>query len=85
MSSYFESLALTLRPKGIAVTNIRFGFVDTKMAKAPVRPFMISADKAASIILRALKKRPIRLSYPLPMVMLVRLFRWGLKLRVWCG
>jgi NAD(P)-dependent dehydrogenase (short-subunit alcohol dehydrogenase family) len=64
LSSYLKSLALALRPRGVAVTNIRLGFVDTKMAKAKVRPMMISADRAASLILRCLERQPIQLTYP---------------------
>ena len=30
-------MALRLRSKGVAVTNIRFGFVDIKMANASYR------------------------------------------------
>ena len=40
-SNYLEGLALALRPEGVHVTNLRFGFVDTKMAKGNVKPFMI--------------------------------------------
>jgi NAD(P)-dependent dehydrogenase (short-subunit alcohol dehydrogenase family) len=46
VSSYLAGLALALRPMGVFVTNVRFGFVDTKMAKSPVKPWMISVDQA---------------------------------------
>jgi hypothetical protein len=42
-----------LRPRGIAVTTVRFGFVDTKMAKSPVTPFMISVERATDVLMRA--------------------------------
>ena len=42
-----DGIGLALRPHGVAVTNLRLGFVDTKMAKSPVKPFQISADAAA--------------------------------------
>jgi hypothetical protein len=32
MSAYFDGIGLALRPKGVAVSNLRCGFVDTKMA-----------------------------------------------------
>ena len=41
-SSYLESLALALKNKGVKVTNLRFGFIDTKMAKGDIKPFMMS-------------------------------------------
>jgi short-subunit dehydrogenase len=63
-SNYLLAMGLKLRGSGVAVTNVRFGFVDTKMAKAPIKPFMISADAAASHVMRALDKRPLQLSVP---------------------
>lgn len=70
VTSYFESLALATRAHGIAITNLRFGFVDTKMAKGPVRPFMMSTERAVRVIERALAKRPIRRSSPWSMAAL---------------
>ena len=63
-SNYLLAMALKLRGTGVAVTNVRFGFVDTKMAKAPVKPFMITAEAAAGHVLKALERRPIQLSVP---------------------
>jgi NAD(P)-dependent dehydrogenase (short-subunit alcohol dehydrogenase family) len=85
VSSYFESLALALRPRGVAVTNLRFGFVDTKMAKAPVRPFMITREEAAGVVLQCLATRPLRRSHPWPMVALLWLVGLAMRLRVWWG
>lgn len=67
-SNYLESLALAVRPAGVYVTNICFGFVDTKMAKSDVKPFMMSTDKAVRHLLRCMEKRPVRYSAPLIMV-----------------
>ncbi len=61
-SNYLLGMALRLRPHGIAVTNIRFGFVDTKMAKAASKPLMMTADRAARHLLDCLETRPIQLS-----------------------
>jgi len=76
LSSYFESLGLRLRRRGVAVTNIRFGFVDTKMAKAKQRPFQVSVERAAAVVMRALRQRPLRISYPWPMAWLVAMWHW---------
>jgi len=38
LSSYVEGLSLALRGTGVALTNVRLGFVDTKMAKASAKP-----------------------------------------------
>jgi NAD(P)-dependent dehydrogenase (short-subunit alcohol dehydrogenase family) len=76
MSSYFEALALAARPSGVRITNIRFGFVDTKMAKATVRPCMRTTDWAARIVARALRKDAIRVTRPRRLAPLVALLRW---------
>lgn len=79
LSSYVEGLALALRGSGVALTNVRLGFVDTKMAKASAKPFMISADAAAKLVMRALERRPVRLTHPLSMAALV----WLVALATW--
>lgn len=76
LSSYFEALGLRLRRRGVAVTNLRFGYVDTKMAKAKQRPLQVSVDRAAAVVMRTLRDRPLRRSYPWPMAWLVGLLRW---------
>lgn len=83
-SSYLESLALALRPRGVHVTNVRFGFVDTKMAKADVKPFMISADDAARHLLACIHKKPIRHTAPRVVIPLVRFRSWALRWKVCC-
>jgi NAD(P)-dependent dehydrogenase (short-subunit alcohol dehydrogenase family) len=85
LSSYFEGLALKLRPLGVAVTTIRFGFVDTKMAKAPVRPFMVTPERAAAVVRRALRTRRLRVSYPWRTALLAGLLRWVTRWRLRLG
>jgi NAD(P)-dependent dehydrogenase (short-subunit alcohol dehydrogenase family) len=82
LSSYFEAVALAARPSGVRVTNIRFGFVDTKMARAPLRPFMRSVDWAVKVVLRALDRGAIRVTRPRRLVPLVGLLRWIVDGRV---
>ena len=79
-SNYIESLALALRPKGVHVSNVRFGFVDTKMAKGDVKPFMMSVDKAAQHVRRCIEKKPIRYTAPRIVVPLVKFRRWMMRL-----
>jgi NAD(P)-dependent dehydrogenase (short-subunit alcohol dehydrogenase family) len=81
LSSYLEGLALACRPRGIHVTNLRFGFVDTKLAKASVRPFMISPAEAARRVRRCLDVRPVRDTYPKRMAVLLWFFDLGARLR----
>lgn len=84
MSSYLEGLALACRPFGVAVTNVRFGFVDTAMAKAlGPKPFMVSADRAAQVIESCIRRRPIRKTFPLRMAALVWFVRLPTRIRIW--
>jgi NAD(P)-dependent dehydrogenase (short-subunit alcohol dehydrogenase family) len=76
ISSYFSGLAEALRSSGVVVSHIRFGFVDTKMAKARLRPFMISREAAAKIVLRTLTRRRRRISYPRRMALLVGILQF---------
>ena len=76
MSSYFEGLGLALRSHGVAVSNLRLGFVDTKMARATMRPFMYTLDQAVDVVERVLHKRPLRLTRPLSTAVLVYLLSW---------
>jgi len=66
MSYYLEGLAGAVRTTGVSVVNVRLGFVDTKMAKASWKPWMISPDEAAERILRSLlRDRPaVRVNIP---------------------
>jgi len=82
MSSYFEGLGLALRRHGVAVSNLRLGFVDTKMARGMVRPFMYTLDRAVDVVEKVLRRRPLRFTRPLSMALLVRLLAWICRWRV---
>jgi NAD(P)-dependent dehydrogenase (short-subunit alcohol dehydrogenase family) len=64
MTAYLLGLRKALRKWGIRVSAVRLGFVDTKMAKSPVRPMMISADRAADIIIDVIQRGPAVRTYP---------------------
>ncbi|HKO91011.1 MAG TPA: SDR family NAD(P)-dependent oxidoreductase [Polyangiaceae bacterium] len=81
LSSYLEGLALACRPRGVSVTNLRFGFVDTKMAQSEVRPFMISPAQAAQRIRHCLHTRPVRDTFPKRMALLLWFVRVASSLR----
>ncbi len=81
-SNYLEGLALALRPRGIHVTNVRFGFVDTKMAKGEVKPFLMDVDRAARHVVSCIEKRPARYTAPWMAVPLVKLIKWMLRLKL---
>lgn len=79
-SNYLGGLALALRPKGVYVTNVRFGFVDTKMAKGDVRPLMMSVDRSVAHLERCLEQKPAVYTTPKTMVPLIKFRKWMMKL-----
>lgn len=81
-SNYLESLGLALKSTGVTVTNLRFGFVDTKMAHGDKMPFMISPDEAADHILRCVQKKPIRYTAPRIIIPLVKFRKWMQRLNL---
>lgn len=81
LSAYLEGLAPACRARGVYVTNVRFGFVDTKMAKARLRPFMISATEAARRVRHCIARRPVRETYPKRMALALTLMRLVLGVR----
>ncbi len=64
LSSYLMGLAAALRRHGVHVTTVRFGFVDTKMAKGTFRPLMIPVDRAVEVLAHCVRNRPVRVSRP---------------------
>jgi NAD(P)-dependent dehydrogenase (short-subunit alcohol dehydrogenase family) len=70
LTSYLLGLDAALRPRGVAVTAVRFGFVDTKMAKSPVTPFRITTEKAVDVLMKCVRKRPALVSCPRRMAVL---------------
>jgi len=79
-SSYLGSLALALKPKGVHVTNVRFGFVDTKMAKGDVKPLMMNVEKAVDHLETCIIKRPVCYTAPRIAIPLVKLRKIMMKL-----
>jgi short-subunit dehydrogenase len=76
LSSYFAGLALALRVRGVHVSNVRLGLVDTKMAKSRVKPMMMSAERAATVVMSCVERRPARMTYPWTMAVVARVIRW---------
>ena len=82
-SNYLEGLALALKPKGVYVSNVRFGFVDTKMAKGEVKPFMMDVDHATRHLLLCMEKKPVRYTAPWFVTPLVKFRSLMLRLKTW--
>ena len=81
LSSYLIGLAAALRPQGVHVSTVRFGFVDTKMAKSNVRPMMITVDTAVDVLMRCVRTRPVVVSYPRRMALLISALRPVARIR----
>ncbi len=82
LSNYLEGLALALKPMGVNITNVRFGFVDTKMAKGDVKPFIMTVEDATQHLLLCIEKRPIRYTAPKIVIPLVKFRSIMLELKV---
>jgi len=79
-SNYLGGLALALKSKGIFVTNVRFGFVDTKMAKGNVKPFMMSIERAADHLESCISKKPACYTAPKIAIPLMKFRKMMMKL-----
>lgn len=69
VKAYGESLLAWLKPDGIKVNIVYPGFVKSPMSDsfpAP-RPFLISAEKAADIIVKGIEKNKPSISFPFPL------------------
>jgi NAD(P)-dependent dehydrogenase (short-subunit alcohol dehydrogenase family) len=85
MTSYLIGLGAALRPRGVAVSTVRFGFVDTKMAKGPVRPMMITVEQAVDVLMRCIRRRPAVITYPRRMGLLTTALAPVARLRARAG
>ncbi|GJL66288.1 MAG: hypothetical protein NPIRA05_12590 [Nitrospirales bacterium] len=65
------------------MTNIRFGYVDTKLPGAARKPLMMSIAQATDYVLRCMKTRPIQLSVPKLAGAILCSLRWMQSFRVW--
>jgi short-subunit dehydrogenase len=78
LALFSEALRLRLRDSGIAVTLVSPGFVDTPMSRSldEPRPFLISADEAASIIRAKLERRARQIVVPWQFAVVRGLAAW---------
>ena len=79
-SNYLCGLALAVKPKGVHVTNVRFGFVDTKMAKGEVKPFMMSVEKAVDHLETCIQKKPACYTAPKISIPLIKFRKLMMRL-----
>jgi NADP-dependent 3-hydroxy acid dehydrogenase YdfG len=73
VNAYMEGLRIALRTKGVVVTTVCPGFVETPMTPMnSAMPFMMSADAAAGRIARLIRRRGGGVCrFPLPMSILM--------------
>ena len=72
-----ENLRVELKPFNVKVIIVKPGFVETPMTaknKFPM-PFLMSAEKAAKIIIQGIKKEKRIIQFPLPTVLGAKLMR----------
>lgn len=79
VTKFWEGLALANENKKVKICNVRFGFVDTKMAKSPFKPLMLSKRQAAQELIKLIKKPQIRLTKPKILTPLL----WALSFVTW--
>jgi short-subunit dehydrogenase len=72
VTRFVESTRIDCLGSGVHFAVISPGFVRTPMVENGrfIRPFMISAEKAARIIIRGLEKKKYEIRFPWPMVLL---------------
>jgi short-subunit dehydrogenase len=75
LSTLLESLRVDLRGRGVAVTTVHPGFVETAMTEnaAHPRPFLMDADRAAGIIAKGIRSQRREINFPIPMAALMGL------------
>lgn len=76
-----ESLSLRYADQGISVTCLMPGYIDTPLARAThpaldKMPFLISADRAAIVMQRAIDKGRMRLIFPWQIYLISMLTHW---------
>lgn len=69
LKAYGEALRGLLGPDGVGVSVICPGFVESDMSREfpGKKPFMVSADQAATIIRKGLMRNRPRISFPFPL------------------
>jgi short-subunit dehydrogenase len=76
ISAVAEGMRAELRRVGIGMTIICPGFIETAMTSknAFKMPFLLSAERAAQLIIRAIKRRKPRYIFPWQMLILLKIY-----------
>jgi short-subunit dehydrogenase len=77
LTIYLESLRCELLPRGIHVTTVCPGFVETPMTAGNKKmPFLMGVEEAARRIADGIERRKRVLRFPLTLSLLLRLVQW---------
>jgi short-subunit dehydrogenase len=82
--NFLESIRADLVNSNVLIQTVSPGFVKTPMTDVNTfpMPFIISAEKAAKIIVKGIEKRKTEIIFPLPMAITMKLARL-MPLRIW--
>jgi len=77
LSTFLESLRVDLAPRGIGVTDVQPGFMDTPMLEYATHrtPWRWSAERAARYAVCALEQSPATIAFPWPLVVATQFAR----------
>jgi short-subunit dehydrogenase len=66
LAMFAEALGIRMAPHGVTVTLVSPGFIDTPMSRQiqEHKPFLMSADHAARLIMRKIERRATRIVVP---------------------
>ncbi len=78
VNSYMDGLRIQLGGRGIDVTTVCPGFIETPMTEANnfKMPWLMKADKAAAMIVRALERKKKIYNFPWQLSLLIKFARW---------
>ncbi len=82
ISKYWEGLGLALSSKNVKISNIRFGFVDTKMAKSSIKPWLLSRKEAVQFILKIIEHPRLRATKPIPIAVISWLLNLFIQFKI---
>ncbi len=72
LAMFAEALGIRIAPYGVTVTLVSPGFIDTPMSQQlrEPKPFLMSADRAARLIVRKIERRATRIVVPWQFIVL---------------
>jgi short-subunit dehydrogenase len=77
VTALLESLRIELKVHGIKVITVKPGFIKTPMTEGEhyPKPFLMTPEKAAAVIIKGIKKEKAVIQFPLPVVLGTKLLK----------